>query len=71
MYDDVRRPEVVDHVSAHVDLPLRPVGRRVQDHPGLRPKQLVRQAETDLLQGGGDEREVGRKFLAKIGLLSK
>ena len=48
--DDVGRPEVVDHVAAHVDLALRPVGRRVEDHARLGPQQLVRQAQADLLQ---------------------
>ena len=50
MDDDVGGPEVVDHVPADVDLALRPVGRRVQDHPGLGPEQFVGETETDLLE---------------------
>ena len=52
MDDDVRGPEVVDHVAPHVDLPGRPVGGAVQDHSGLRPHQLVSPPNTDLLKKG-------------------
>jgi hypothetical protein len=48
--DDVRSPEVIDHVAANVDLSGRPVGRAVQDHSRLRPHQLVGPANADLLE---------------------
>ena len=48
--DNVRSPEVIDHVAANVDLSGRPVGRAVQDHPRLRPHQLVGPANADLLE---------------------
>ena len=48
--DDVRGPEVVHHVAPHVDFALGPIGRGVQNHPGLGPQQLVRQPQTNLLQ---------------------
>jgi hypothetical protein len=49
MDDDIRGPEVVNHVTPHVDLAGRPVGGAVQDHSGLRPHQLVSPPNTDLL----------------------
>ncbi len=49
MDDDVRGPEVVDHVAPHVDFAGRPVGGAVQDHSRLRPHQLVCPANADLL----------------------
>ena len=48
--DDVRGPEVIYHVAPDVDLTGGPVGRAVQDHPRLRPHQLVRPANADLLE---------------------
>ena len=50
--DNVRGPKVVHHVTPNVDLAHRPIGRSVQNHPRLRPEQLVRQAEADLLEKG-------------------
>ena len=48
--DDVRGPEVVDHVPANVDLTLGPVRGAVQNHAWFGPQQFVGQAEADLLQ---------------------
>ena len=51
MDDDVWSPEVLDHVAPDVDLAGGPVSRAVQDHPRLRPHQLVRPTNADLLEG--------------------
>ena len=70
MDDDVWRPEVVDHVSAHVDLALGPVGRGVEHHARLRPQQLVRQAQADLLQGEEDALRVAFTELQIVFILA-
>jgi hypothetical protein len=41
---------VLDHVAPDVDLAGGPVCRVVQDHPGLRPHQLVGPSNADLLK---------------------
>ena len=63
VYDDVRGPEVVHHVPADVDLSLGPVCGLVEDHAGLGPKELVGEAEADLLHGKDKEEEIGTDVL--------
>ena len=55
MYDDIRRPEVINHIASDIDFPLRPIRGRIQDHTRFRPEQFVGQAETDLLEEKDNE----------------
>lgn len=63
--DDVCSPEVASCVTTDDDLANRPVGQRVQDHPQLRPEELVVHEEEDLLE----KKEKGGKTFFQYNML--
>ena len=70
MDEDVRYPEVLDHVRVDVDLPPGPVCAVIEDHPVLGPAHVVAESEGELLQTRpeGKMQETGglMRFIAEL-----